>query len=106
MVKPYILHLLTPAKNVSPLDGNDKEKSMLTANEVLGTCFLETRCQLLEIAATLDRLDRARARGGAVDETLADPRLAKIYQSLALLTQRETAPDRVERLLNLFSDLD
>jgi hypothetical protein len=79
---------------------------MLTANEVLGACFLDTRCQLLEIAATLDRLDRARASGGAVDETSADPRLIRIYQSLALLTQRETTPDRAERLLNLFSDLD
>lgn len=79
---------------------------MLTANEVLGTCFLETRCQLLEIAATLDRLDRARAGGGAADETSADPRLVKIYQSLALLAQPQTTPDRAERLLNLFSDLD
>ena len=75
---------------------------MLTAGEVLGTYFLETRCQLIEIGATLDRLDRAAA--GSRDDQLADERLAKIYQSLALLAERETTPDRAERLLNLFSD--
>lgn len=82
---------------------------MLTANEVLGTCFLETRCQLLEIGAMLDRLDRAAAGDAAGDPPAGpapDPRLAKIYRSLALLAERETTPDRAERLLNLFSDLD
>lgn len=76
---------------------------MLTAGEVLGTYFLETRCQLLEIGATLDRLDRAAAAGSPGDPS-ADERLAKIYQSLALLADRETTPDRAQRLLNLFSD--
>jgi hypothetical protein len=77
---------------------------MLTAGEVLGTYFLETRCQLLEIGAMLDRLDRAAAAGSPGDP-LADERLGKIYQSLALLAERDTSPDRAERLLNLFSDL-
>ena len=76
---------------------------MLTAGEVLGTYFLETRCQLLEIGAMLDRLDRAASDGSSGD-LLADPRLIKIYQSLQLLAERKTAPDRAERLLNLFSD--
>ena len=76
---------------------------MLTAGEVLGTYFLDTRCQLLEIGAMLDRLDRAPAGDSPVDP-LADQRLAKIYQSLQLLAERKTTPDRAERLLNLFSD--
>jgi len=76
---------------------------MLTAGEVLGTYFLETRCQLLEIGAMLDRLDRAAA-GGTSSAPPADQRLVKIYQSLQLLAERETTPDRAERLLNLFSD--
>ena len=76
---------------------------MLTAGEVLGTDFLETRCQLLEIGAMLDRLDR-QASDGSAGDLPADPRLVKIYQSLQLLAERKTAPDRVERLLNLFSD--
>lgn len=75
---------------------------MLTAGEVLGTYYLETRCQLLEIGAMLDRLDRAAS--GSPGEPSADQRLAKIHQSLQLLAERQTTPDRAERLLNLFSD--
>lgn len=78
---------------------------MLTAGEVLSTYFLETRCQLIEIGAMLDRLDRAAAAGSASDP-LADVRLARIYQSLALLAEPQTTPDRAERLLNLFTHLD
>ena len=76
---------------------------MLTAGEVLGTYFLDTRCQLLEIGAMLDRLDRAASAGSSGDP-LADQRLVKIYESLTLLAERKTTPDRAERLLNLFSD--
>jgi hypothetical protein len=76
---------------------------MLTVGEVLSTYYLEARCQLLEIAATLDRLDRAAER----DQTAlpsGDPRLQKIRQSLALLADVQATPDRAERLLHLFSD--
>ncbi len=78
---------------------------MLSTGEVLDTYFLDTRCMLLEIAATLDRLDHA-AEAGSDKAPMGDPRLEKIYQSLALLAKKETTPDRAERLLNLFSDLD
>jgi len=78
---------------------------MLSTGEVLDTYFLDTRCTLLEIAATLDRLDRA-AEDGSDEAPVGDSRLVKIYQSLALLAEKETTPDRAERLLNLFSDLD
>ncbi|NLF68643.1 MAG: hypothetical protein GX575_06245 [Candidatus Anammoximicrobium sp.] len=81
---------------------------MLTAGEVLSTYFLETRCQLIEIAATLDRLDRAAAgaAAGSPGQPPTDVRLARIYQSLALLAEPNTTPDRAERLLNLFTHLD
>lgn len=78
---------------------------MLSTDEVLETYFLDTRCMLLEIGATLDRLDRA-AEAGSDETSAGDPRLQKIYQSLELLAEKETTPDRAERLLNLFSDLD
>lgn len=78
---------------------------MLTTEKVLDTYFLDTRCMLLEIGATLDRLDHA-AEAGSDETPVGDPRLQKIYQSLALLAEKETGPDRAERLLNLFSDLD
>lgn len=78
---------------------------MLTAGEVIDTYFLEVRCALLELAATLDRYDLA-AEAGSDGTPTDDARLEKIYQSLAILAEKETSPDRAERLLNLFSDLD
>jgi len=78
---------------------------MLKAGEVLNHYYLETRCMLLEIAATLDRLDLAAERDP--DSVIArDERVQQIYRSLALLADADTTPDRAERLLNLFSDLD
>ncbi len=75
---------------------------MLTAGEVLDTYFLDARCMLLEIAATLDRFDLAEQGDGA---PAPDARLQQIYDSLTLLAQPETTPDRAERLLNLFTDI-
>ncbi len=74
---------------------------MQKPKEVLDNYYLEARCQLLEIAAMLDRYDRARD-GDTVPSH--DDRIDRMYESLALLSQRETATDRSERLLNLFSD--
>ncbi len=76
---------------------------MLSAEKVLDHYFLDTRCMLIEIAAVLDRFDRALQRDpqGAAS---ADDRLDRVYQALTLLAERETAANRSERLLNLFSD--
>ena len=77
---------------------------MLTAEKVLDKYYLEVRCMLIEIAATLDRHDRAleeRAGGGEKDK-----RLDKVYEALTLLSQPSKTPDRSERLLNMYSDLD
>ncbi len=73
---------------------------MLTAVEVLGKEFLEVRCQLIEIAASLDRIDRAaRLR----DESFSDARLEQIYDCLRLLADADRK-DRSEALLLLFSE--
>ncbi|HJN08264.1 MAG: hypothetical protein QGH33_08560 [Pirellulaceae bacterium] len=77
---------------------------MLTADKVLDKYYLEVRCMLIEIAATLDRHDRAleeRAGDGEKDE-----RLEKVYEALLILSKPSNTPDRSERLLNMFSDLD
>ena len=76
---------------------------MLTAEKVLDKYFLDARCMLLEIAATLDRFDRAGQRQESATGS-ADPRLEKLHESLAILAARKTTPDRAERLLTLFSD--
>ncbi len=74
---------------------------MQKPKEVLDSYFLEARCQLLEIAAMLDRYDRAHDGDTG---PLNDNRIDLMYESLAMLSQRDTATNRSERLLNLFSD--
>ena len=74
---------------------------MQRPKEVLDSYYLEARCQLLEIAAMLDRYDRARVDNPA---TADDKRVDLMYQSLALLSRRDNGTNRSERLLNLFSD--
>jgi hypothetical protein len=69
--------------------------SPLAAPEVLDREFLEVRSKILEIAAALDRLDRAE---GCVD---TDPRLAKLRQALAALSAR--CDGRAEQVQMIFS---
>jgi hypothetical protein len=76
---------------------------MLTAEQVLDTYFLDVRCMLLEIAATLDRHDAASERAGG-PAAAADGRLEKLYQSLGILADEHAGANRAEQLLNLFSD--
>ena len=54
----------------------------LAAPEVLDREYLEVRARLLQVAATLDRIDRAE---GTV---AADPRLGKIRAGLEVLLDR------------------
>ena len=64
----------------------------IPATQVLDTCFLETRAKLLEIAATLDRLDRAPDR----EQLDSDPRLQFIADALTIL--QSPSPNRAEQL--------
>jgi hypothetical protein len=62
---------------------------------VLDMFFLEARSKLLDLAATLDRLDRGEGAAAA------DPRLERIRQ--ALLTLLQTEPGRAGRVQQIFS---
>jgi hypothetical protein len=64
---------------------------------VLDHDFLETRCKLLEIAAVLDRIDRAPARHGEHP----DPRLGQLRRALEAML--EPGPDRTETIQRIFS---
>lgn len=66
-----------------------------TAQQILDREFLEMRAKTLELAASLDRLQRA---AGNVND---DPRLTKLMRALEILTGTETA--RAERIQRLFS---
>jgi hypothetical protein len=67
----------------------------MPAGRALDMFYLEARSKLLDLAATLDRLDRGDGAAAA------DPRLERIRQ--ALLTLLETEPGRAERVQQIFS---
>ncbi|MCL6501711.1 MAG: hypothetical protein K6T86_03425 [Pirellulales bacterium] len=63
--------------------------------EVFNREFLEVRGRILELAAALDRIDRAE---GSVEH---DPRCTQLRQALVLLAG--PGPDRAERIQLVFS---
>ena len=67
------------------------------AAEVLDHDFLEARCKILEIAATLDRIDRAPAR----HNDHPDARLSQLRRALEALN--EPGPGRAETIQRIFS---
>jgi len=67
------------------------------AMEVLDHDFLETRSKILEIAAVLDRIDRAPARPGEHP----DARLSQLRRGVEALL--EPGPGRAETIQHIFS---
>jgi hypothetical protein len=67
----------------------------LTAEQVFERWFLESRSKLLDVAANLDRIDRA---AGA---PVSDPRRAAIDEALRILLG--PGPDRAEKIQMIFS---
>ena len=75
---------------------------MMNRHLVLERHFLDCRCMILELAATLDRHDRAPATpggGGAADE-----RLVLLQQAIHVLANPSAQPDRAQRILQMLSD--
>jgi hypothetical protein len=66
-------------------------------DDIFQESFLDMRAKLLEVAATLDRIDRA---GDGLSDDALDLRL-KIDQAIAICASAGT--DRAERLQHLFS---
>ena len=67
----------------------------MKAEQILEREFLGMRAKILEVAASMDRMDRA---DGSVD---SDPRVALISQAVDILSSSE--PKKAERLQMLFS---
>jgi hypothetical protein len=78
---------------------------MLSPAQVAENYFLESRHQLLEIAAYLDRYDAAVARSGAANgqAATAERKLAVIRQALAIVADSHPARERTVALLELFA---
>lgn len=73
-------------------------KSTMTGSAVLDRDFLSLRHRILDIAAGLDRLDRA----AGAEPVMNDPRLQSIRDALAILA--EPGQGRTERVQLVFSD--
>lgn len=69
----------------------------MTARTALDAAFLDARCRILDLAATLDRI----GRGEGANETTTDPRLDRVREALEVLLDR--SPARAERIQRIFS---
>ena len=75
--------------------------SRMTPPRVVDAFHLELRLKILEIAATLDRYDRATAAHG---RPTADPRWSRCLEALAVLTDESASANRAESIALLFSN--
>ncbi|MCH1493701.1 MAG: hypothetical protein L7U72_00620 [Rubripirellula sp.] len=73
---------------------------MQNAEEILDGTFLEVRAKLLEVAATLDRIERAQGDSGDFNHQ-STQRRKKLDQAVEILLS--SGNDRAERLQKLFS---
>ena len=74
--------------------------SPLTQRELIAEYFMEHRVQVLELAAFLDRLDRARELDGEDDF-----RMRSVQDALKTLVDDDVPPaHRVQRVQMIFSD--
>lgn len=72
-----------------------------TAQEVFDRDFLSIRHGLLNVAAALDRVDRAADAQANAQQMHSDPRMNKIHEVLKILG--ESGDDRAERVQLLLS---
>ena len=73
---------------------------MRPATQILDESFLETRAKLLEVAATLDRIDRSSDDGLPLDDAARELR-RRLEDAIRILLSE--GPDRARRLQLLFS---
>ncbi|MFO0934975.1 MAG: hypothetical protein U0798_00485 [Gemmataceae bacterium] len=69
----------------------------MPAPAVLDAFFLDIRSRLLDVAASLDRLDR----GASAESVANDVRLARIHRAVAALA--DSGPGRAEKIQQIFS---
>jgi len=68
---------------------------MKSSKQILNREFLELRAKLLDIAASLDRIDRAE---GEIED---DPRMPLLAEAIVIIAK--DAPDRALQIQQLFS---
>ena len=68
------------------------------ATDIFERQFLEMRCKVLDLAAALDRIDRAPGNNNVTN----DPRRELLQQGINILLSDD--PNRAEQIQLLFSD--
>ena len=68
------------------------------AEAVLDRCFLEMRSKVLDLAAALDRIERA----DAAERVRHDERMTQLIEAIGMLT--DGRPDRASRVHMVFAD--
>jgi hypothetical protein len=74
--------------------------AMRAADQILDETFLEVRAKLLEVAATLDRIDRSADEGAPLSDDKTSQR-SQVDEAIRICLSE--GPDRAERLQKLFS---
>lgn len=69
----------------------------MNSNQILDREFLEIRAKVLEVAAALDRIDRAE--GDVTD----DARMALLSEAIQVIASEQPNPIRAEKIQLLFS---
>lgn len=80
---------------------------MLNSQQVLDRYYPEVRAWLIQIAAVMDRYDRARAAEGEADgggDGGADPRLEHYRAALKVLASDEATADRARQIQMIYSE--
>ena len=73
----------------------------MSPEQVLDRYFLEMRCKVLDVAAALDRIDRA---GGAA-KVAADRRMQQLREAVGTLrTDDDSRAERVQQIFSLAYD--
>ena len=75
--------------------GSEAMSNVRTASQVFDQEFLPIRAKLLEVAAALDRIDRAKG------STAGDPRRTQVQAAIQVLLRPED--DRAEQIQLIFS---
>jgi hypothetical protein len=69
--------------------------SSLNTSQLLDRDFIDIRSKLIDLAASLDRIKQS------IDSNAKDPRLEKIQQAIAILS--DNSKNRTEQIQMLFS---
>lgn len=77
---------------------NLESPPLSSPQQIFDETYLATRAKLIELAATLDRIDRA-----GQEKPVDDPRRARLEEALRILLAASPAADRAKQLQQIFS---